>query len=195
MNCGKSWLHVGRVSRLLLTQGSTNTSRSLHPLRSARSPGGFGTIETPPPRKWRCRGLRVLMRAYSFAAKPSAFTCRAGDVINISSITDYLRTLLACPGSAGERSNLPEDSVDRLATLALEHFLLKMRPLNRALRCAVKRQASQAAQLVRPDIAALCVTDDQVQRLLSGVDDRLRSLNGDTASDGLTPEEQAKEAE
>jgi hypothetical protein len=58
--------------------------------------------------------------------------------------------------------------------LALEHLLLRLRPLNRALRAAVERQSRIAARLVRPDITPLCVTDDQVKILLDDVDTLLR---------------------
>ena len=36
--------------------------------------------------------------------------------------------------------------------LALEHLLLRLRPLNRALQAAVEHQSQLAAQLIRPDV-------------------------------------------
>jgi hypothetical protein len=53
--------------------------------------------------------------------------------------------------------------------LAARHLVLRLRPLARALRVAADRQAQLAAQLIRPDVAPLCVTDDQVQVLLSAI--------------------------
>ena len=55
---------------------------------------------------------------------------------------------------------------DDLSTLARRHLLLRLRTINRALARAVARQANAAARLARPDLAALCVTDEQVQGLL-----------------------------
>ena len=59
--------------------------------------------------------------------------------------------------------------------LAARHLALRLRPLNRALRAAVARQAQIAAQLLRPDVAPLCVTDDQVRTLLTHLDSGPRS--------------------
>ncbi len=55
--------------------------------------------------------------------------------------------------------------------LALQHLLLRLRPLNRALRAAVNRQTNEARRLIRPDITPLCVTEDQVLTLLRDMDD------------------------
>ena len=54
--------------------------------------------------------------------------------------------------------------------LALKHLALRLRPLNRALRAAVQRQAQLAARLARADITHLCITDEQVQTLLDDAD-------------------------
>jgi hypothetical protein len=54
--------------------------------------------------------------------------------------------------------------------LAIEHLLLRLRPLNRALRAAVERQGEAAKRLIRPDVTHLCVTEDQVLTLLEDVD-------------------------
>src|SRR5258707_959859 len=83
--------------------------------------------------------------------------------------------------------------VDTLATLALEHLLLRLRPLHRALVEAVRRQSELAAQLVRPDVAALCVTDDQVTKLLARVDRRLVNTQASSGAAELSPAEQTEE--
>lgn len=57
-----------------------------------------------------------------------------------------------------------------LTNLAMEHLLLRLRPLNRALRAAVQRQSREARRLIRPDITPLCVTEDQVLTLLRDMD-------------------------
>lgn len=57
------------------------------------------------------------------------------------------------------------------SSLAIEHLLLRLRPINRALRAAVVRQQVRTARLVAPGVAPLCVTDDQVAQLLTDVDD------------------------
>jgi hypothetical protein len=57
-----------------------------------------------------------------------------------------------------------------LERLAIEHLLLRLRPLNRALRAAVARQAAEAARLDRPDLVPYCITDEQAGRLLDRVD-------------------------
>jgi hypothetical protein len=59
--------------------------------------------------------------------------------------------------------------VDHLERLAVEHLLLRLRPLGRALRALVARQARAAAELARPDVTPLCVTDEQVALLLDQV--------------------------
>jgi hypothetical protein len=53
--------------------------------------------------------------------------------------------------------------------LAAEHLLLRLQPLNRTLAQAVKWQRKQAAQLQRPEITPLCVTDEQINLLLRNV--------------------------
>ena len=57
-----------------------------------------------------------------------------------------------------------------LTNLAMEHLLLRLRPLNRALRAAVHHQSREARRLIRPDITPLCVTEDQVLTLLRDMD-------------------------
>ena len=75
--------------------------------------------------------------------------------------------------------------------LAIRHLLIRLRPLNRALRAAVERQAAVAAQLDHPDLVPYCITDEQVAILL----DRLDALSlPDSGSPALlTPAEQAAE--
>jgi ATPase family protein associated with various cellular activities (AAA)/winged helix domain-containing protein len=60
--------------------------------------------------------------------------------------------------------------METVAALALEHLLLRLRPLNRALRAAVEHQSQLAARLIRPDVTPLCVTDEQVKTLLADAD-------------------------
>jgi hypothetical protein len=57
-----------------------------------------------------------------------------------------------------------------ITELALAHLLLRLRPLNRALRAAVEQQSQLAARLLRPDVTPLCVTHEQVNTLLGDVD-------------------------
>ena len=61
-----------------------------------------------------------------------------------------------------------------LTALALEHLLLRLRPLNRALQAAVEHQSQLAARLIRHDVTPLCVTDEQVKTLLDDVDALIR---------------------
>src|SRR5215475_3694476 len=61
-------------------------------------------------------------------------------------------------------------SMATFTALALEHLLLRLRPLNRALQAAVEHQSQLAARLIRPDVTPLCVTDEQVKTLLGDVD-------------------------
>lgn len=52
----------------------------------------------------------------------------------------------------------------------IEYLLFRLRPINRALHQAVKRQGQFAARLARPDVTPLCITDDHVKNLLDSVD-------------------------
>jgi hypothetical protein len=75
--------------------------------------------------------------------------------------------------------------------LAIRHLMIRLRPLNRALRAAVERQAAVAGQLDRPDLVPYCVTDEQVAVLLDQLD--ALSLPGAVGSAPLTLAEQAAE--
>jgi hypothetical protein len=86
-----------------------------------------------------------------------------------------------------------ESSID-LATLARQHLLLKLRPVNRALGRAVERQAAAAARLARPDVTALCVTDEQVAFLLHDVEALGNAADGEPV-DGPEPADVAEEIE
>ena len=77
--------------------------------------------------------------------------------------------------------------------LAIRHLLIRLRPLNRALRAAVERQAAEAARLDRPDLVPYCITDEQVAALLDRLDALPQSDSAGAAS--LTREEQAAEQE
>jgi AAA+ superfamily predicted ATPase len=57
-----------------------------------------------------------------------------------------------------------------MAGLAIEHLRLRLAELHQALRMAVDRQAQAAALLTRPDLTPFCVTDEQVNSLLTRVD-------------------------
>src|ERR1700674_247104 len=119
--------------------------------------------------------------------------CRGANAFRIFWNIDCSMTFPAFPGLASGALNSLEDKMELFATLALEHLLLRLQPLNRALRRAVKRQGELAAQLVRPDIAALCVTDDQVTKLLAEVDSRLKNTQAACGEAELTPYEEATE--
>jgi ATPase family associated with various cellular activities (AAA) len=75
--------------------------------------------------------------------------------------------------------------------LAIRHLLIRLRPVNRALRAAVERQAAEAARLDRPDLVPYCITDEQVAALLNRLD--ALPLPGGSGAASLTPEEQAAE--
>jgi hypothetical protein len=75
----------------------------------------------------------------------------------------------------------------------LEHLLLRIRPLNRALRAAVVRQGQLAARLFRPDVTPLCVTEEQVKTLLGDVNELMKGEVAIGMPALLTPEEEAAE--
>jgi hypothetical protein len=75
--------------------------------------------------------------------------------------------------------------------LAIRHLLIRLRPLNRALRAAVERQAAEAAKLNRPDLVPYCITDEQVGTLLDRLD--ALPLPGGASFAALTPSEQDAE--
>src|ERR1700752_2774844 len=83
------------------------------------------------------------------------------------------------------------------AVPAIEHMLLRLRPLSRALRAAVARQSLAAARLFRADVTPLCVTEEQVQTLLTDVDGLLNSpiSQGSSSAFTLNREEAAAEEE
>lgn len=59
--------------------------------------------------------------------------------------------------------------MNTLPSLSLAHLLLRLKPLNRALRAAVEAQSLFAQRLSRPDLHALCVTEEQIAALLKEV--------------------------
>ena len=61
--------------------------------------------------------------------------------------------------------------MDSAAALAAAHLVLRLRPINRALRAAVANQQRFAARLARPDLTALCVTDQHAETLLDEVEE------------------------
>jgi len=60
--------------------------------------------------------------------------------------------------------------MESLFSLATEHFILRLQPLNRALRAAVENQRRLAARLAAPQLSPLCVTDEHANILLEQVD-------------------------
>jgi hypothetical protein len=80
------------------------------------------------------------------------------------------------------------------AALAREHLLLKLQVINRALTQLVERQAVAAARLSRPDVTALCVTDEQVSLLLEDVAE-LGTADGGEPEERATAEEMEREDE
>jgi ATPase family associated with various cellular activities (AAA) len=75
--------------------------------------------------------------------------------------------------------------------LAIRHLLIRLRPINRALRAAVERQAAEAARLDRPDLLPYCITDEQVAALLDRLD--ALPLPDGAGATSLSPEELAAE--
>lgn len=77
------------------------------------------------------------------------------------------------------------------ATLAIEHLLLRLRGLNRALRAGVEAQQRAAERFARPGLASLCITDEHVQALLDDVDEVVAHGNGvqSAVSTDLTAQE------
>jgi hypothetical protein len=75
--------------------------------------------------------------------------------------------------------------------LAIRHLLIRLRPVNRALRAAVERQAAEASGLDRPDLIPYCITDEQVAALLDRLD--ALPLPHGAGALPLTPAEQAAE--
>lgn len=80
-------------------------------------------------------------------------------------------------------------------SVAIEHLLLRLRPLNRALRAAAARQAQSAAQLFHPDVTPLCVTEEQVQSLLAEVEGLSAVSAGPARAATPTPAEESAEEE
>src|SRR5277367_6453998 len=61
-------------------------------------------------------------------------------------------------------------SMNSFASLATAHLVLRLQPMNRALRAAVESQQIAAARLARPDLSPLCLTDEHVKVLLEQVE-------------------------
>jgi AAA+ superfamily predicted ATPase len=81
---------------------------------------------------------------------------------------------------------------DCRSSLAIEHLLLRVQALNRALAAAVERQKAAVARLSQPELAALCVSGEEVELLLETVVDEQR--NWDRGCPGsLTSEEEMEE--
>ena len=82
-----------------------------------------------------------------------------------------------------------------LPSIAAAHLLLRLRPLNRALRIAVEKQEAAAAKLARPELSSLCVTNEQIQILLDQVDELQNGRTTPNISFTLSSEECAAENE
>jgi hypothetical protein len=59
------------------------------------------------------------------------------------------------------------------SSFCVEHLQLRLQPLRRALRIAVQRQASAFEQLLRPDLREKCITTQQVELWLDGLDEEM----------------------
>ena len=81
------------------------------------------------------------------------------------------------------------------SSFAISHLLLRLRPLNRALRRAVAQQSQLAARLFHPDVTPLCVTEEQVQTLLDDVDKLLLEKKIESNTAFQTAEESDDEQE
>ena len=83
--------------------------------------------------------------------------------------------------------------------LAVNHLLLRLRPVHRGLRRAVARQRQTAARLDRADLSPSCISDDHVDVLLGEVDEWLAEDSGGTdpasAVLSLTADEATLEAQ
>lgn len=81
-----------------------------------------------------------------------------------------------------------------LPSLAYPHLLLRLRPLNRLLANAVRRQQRAARRYSSPNLESMCVTDKQVAVLLDNVDRRCSGRGIDSADRNATAEETTLEA-
>jgi AAA+ superfamily predicted ATPase len=59
--------------------------------------------------------------------------------------------------------------VDSLSSLATSHLLLHLGALNRALQAGIERQKFASSKLTRPDLPALCLTNEYVSTLLAEI--------------------------
>jgi hypothetical protein len=107
----------------------------------------------------------------------------------------YLPTFPTFRGSPDAYCNFPEVSMPEQAELALQYLLLRLKPLNRALRAAVRRQTQRANRLLRPDVTPLCVTEDQVSTLLNDMDASIDAEFIDNRPASLNSEELVEQAE
>jgi hypothetical protein len=90
--------------------------------------------------------------------------------------------------------NSLEAEMDTLYSVATEHLILHLQPLNRALRAAVENQRLLASRLAAPQLASLCLTDEHVNVLLDQVDvKQSHALPGIPAT--LNEDEQSVEKE
>src|SRR5688500_19926341 len=94
---------------------------------------------------------------------------------------DFWLTCRTFPGLQDARSSFWEVDLEP-ATLAIEHLLLRLRGLNRALHAAVEAQQTAAERFARPGLASLCITDKHVHALLDDVDALVTHGNSETTA-------------
>jgi hypothetical protein len=83
--------------------------------------------------------------------------------------------------------------MEALPSLATAHLTLRLQPINRALRAAVENQKVTAARLARPELSALCITEEHIQSLLDQVDATQSGDERPPASALLSPAERDAE--
>src|SRR6266851_3590516 len=79
------------------------------------------------------------------------------------------------------------------SSLALEHLILRLRPINRALRAAVQNQQIASARLAQPGLSSLCLTETQAHLLLDQVEVNQSGSALPGLQAALLPEEQLAE--
>jgi ATPase family associated with various cellular activities (AAA) len=81
------------------------------------------------------------------------------------------------------------------SALAAAHLILRLQPLNRALRAAVERQNLAAARLARPELSSLCITEEHAHLLLDQIEEAQRRNRFGTLPAVATSEELSAETD